>query len=1296
MSTAPPRKRSNILSFITLIIILLTFGYYYFYYVPYKKSQFTEQAFRIIERVSLNVEAKAANYQKIIDNTLKGGQYLYQATIQEDIQKRLIAVDFPKELRIISVKKISETDLKQSITFTNGILKFDYFKKIDNGYLKVEFECKGTDFFPNTLRYDFFNRYVMFTKDKVVYSDIPATGEVVADSLKFSGPLGSSRQITILLEQKENQLYFVPVSIDGTTLYVGGVTDQHYFDTITHSLSPLTYTVIIFLIILLVVAMPYLKLYFITEKERLNTWDAIFSFFVLLFGSAFLIVMLIYYLQQQGPEKHLRVNFLKSVSDKMLTNFQAEIGDMINQIDYDEAQLLDQANKQQSENWKYDLNQIGNKKEFFQVYPHYNAITWINSSADQIAKWNKNNITARVNTGSRNYFSKVHSGQLFADTDCSAHPFYLESIYSQTEGLFYAVVSKKSSIKVPLDLDNQKMKLKGDSALFPEVVMATTQLKSLNNQKLPDHVSYMVIDASGNVLFHRNPRKQLQENFLAETNYNHILNDCLHSQTENYFVSNYDTQRRFFFVKPMGQLPLYLVTYLDFEYERLVDVQILGLSSALYIGFLFLFVFLIALFVYADYEVEKKIMSYNLFFKWVWPNKSKSSLYILLTGFFIISILLYVWGDFYHSVSMSYSFFMMLVITSILCLRQFKTRSEFFSRISYISFFGILYAIGFFVLFYSLHAIKISSFYGLLYVGLSCFTIYLSYKKVKIKIGSTDRYIKNYNLFIFIIVVAFGIVPVLSFFKRSFDYEKELYLKNIQLNMAEQCQKVPASDINSKYQQLDFSNKCFLRFSAEPISEIPKNNPEDENKTPLSVFMQDFQLGSTTSFFTSHHLNDIENSSNRPFFWNKEGGDLQLFVKGKPPIKITSGIIRMNGTYLFNTEITPWQLFAVFASLFILFLAFINRMVVYWTRRIFLLGLLPVAANDLKESLEQLKHHSLIISASFSEGVNYLKRHFLDKKHLWIDLTNPPSNLTPDMAVQIVNLNNLEAIVLADYKPFDKEIISLKIKWIKSVLACNSDSQVDRVRIFVVTPYLPVHNDDIEDPDQLYMVRKYLEVVSGFKKSYFPLGYENDELLKEVEVHDKLTKKLKQELLYLPSFELKESFEFLNAQRRKLKMDKNDLILYVQSNEQMLYHSLWNNCTLQEQYLIFDLAQDGLLNSKNLPDIYNLLQKGIMVHKDGRLKLFNHSFQNFVLSVISPKHALEIEHDAKMEGGWANSQLPIIMVIFGLLLFLFVSQQDIFNYLIGWVTAALGSIPILTRGLAGLAGLKVLKFSSKE
>ena len=161
-------------------------------------------------------------------------------------------------------------------------------------------------------------------------------------------------------------------------------------------------------------------------------------------------------------------------------------------------------------------------------------------------------------------------------------------------------------------------------------------------------------------------------------------------------------------------------------------------------------------------------------------------------------------------------------------------------------------------------------------------------------------------------------------------------------------------------------------------------------------------------------------------------------------------------------------------------------------------------------------------------------------------------------------------------------------------------------------------------------------------------------------------------------------------------MDENDVILYVQSNEQMLYHSLWNNCTQQEQYLIYDLAEDGLLNSKNLPDIYNLLLKGIMVEKNGRLKLFNHSFQNFVLSVISPQQALEIEHEAKMEGGWANSQLPIIMIIFGLLLFLFVSQQNVFNYLIGWVTAALGSIPLLTRALAGFGGLKFLNFSSKK
>ena len=404
----------------------------------------------------------------------------------------------------------------------------------------------------------------------------------------------------------------------------------------------------------------------------------------------------------------------------------------------------------------------------------------------------------------------------------------------------------------------------------------------------------------------------------------------------------------------------------------------------------------------------------------------------------------------------------------------------------------------------------------------------------------------------------------------------------------------------------------------------------------------------------------------------------------------------MNDRYLFNNKLTPWTLFALFAILLSIFLVIIYRLVIYWTRKIFLLGLLPTISQDLHASLKELKHHTLIISASFSEGVNYLKRYYKGKKHLWVDLTNPSPNITVDNVTEIIELNGLNYIIFADYKPFDKEIISEKIKWIKTILAYNSVHDGHRVRILIVTPYLPVHMESIDDPDEPYMVRKYLETVSGFKKSYYPLGFENKHRLSDDNTKRKIDKKLMQEVLYLPAFELDVYQQFLNKQSKDALMDRNDLILYIQSSEQMLYHSLWNNCTIQEQYLIYDLAQDGLLNSKNLPDIYNLLLKGIMIHKHDRLRLFNHSFQNFVLSVISPRQALEIERASKMEGGWSNLQLPIIMIIFGMLLFLFISQQDIFNYLIGWVTAALGSIPILTRALGGLSTFKLLKPAPKK
>jgi len=101
------------------------------------------------------------------------------------------------------------------------------------------------------------------------------------------------------------------------------------------------------------------------------------------------------------------------------------------------------------------------------------------------------------------------------------------------------------------------------------------------------------------------------------------------------------------------------------------------------------------------------------------------------------------------------------------------------------------------------------------------------------------------------------------------------------------------------------------------------------------------------------------------------------------------------------------------------------------------------------------------------------------------------------------------------------------------------------------------------------------------------------------------------------------------------------------------------------------------------------MHKGILLNNNLRLRFFRKSFQNFILTNISREQSLQLELDSKRSGNWSNLKFPFIMIILSLFIFLFVTQQDLFNDLTGWLATAAASIPVLMRVFGGFTTLNL-------
>jgi hypothetical protein len=148
---------------------------------------------------------------------------------------------------------------------------------------------------------------------------------------------------------------------------------------------------------------------------------------------------------------------------------------------------------------------------------------------------------------------------------------------------------------------------------------------------------------------------------------------------------------------------------------------------------------------------------------------------------------------------------------------------------------------------------------------------------------------------------------------------------------------------------------------------------------------------------------------------------------------------------------------------------------------------------------------------------------------------------------------------------------------------------------------------------------------------------------------------------------------------------KEMIIKKIQELEHHDYNELWKSCTRQEKFVLYDAAQDKLINPNNQDTINILLEKGLMVY-DGTFGVMNESFRNYILSTCDTDDAKKLYGDLSSKGRWKAYQAPIYLVILGCVIF-FAFQQDLMSDLNAVLATLGGGIAILKKFTGLLPGL---------
>ena len=111
---------------------------------------------------------------------------------------------------------------------------------------------------------------------------------------------------------------------------------------------------------------------------------------------------------------------------------------------------------------------------------------------------------------------------------------------------------------------------------FP-VLAITTSLRSVIHCTLPHGYKFCIADQQGNVWFHSDANKNFSENIFEECDIDPSINMILYSTGKNSIVL-YENKKHHINIRPLADLPLYLITLKDLSVEDQSKVYVLQVT----------------------------------------------------------------------------------------------------------------------------------------------------------------------------------------------------------------------------------------------------------------------------------------------------------------------------------------------------------------------------------------------------------------------------------------------------------------------------------------------------------------------------------------------------------------------------------------------------------------------------------------------------------------------------------------------------------------------------------------------
>lgn len=1318
--------------FITLLVLIFLGAGYFYMYVPQNEKAVQEQRFRSLQNIDKNIHSKIDNSIALMHNLLVAYKTSNRKSIIEYINGYSTA-NFTLSVPDSQLIK-ANPDSNFNIVVNNNSRLITLLANIPSGgkqndSMRYRMEMKFTfeQFIKNLLPANVFDQYIVFSDGQVVYEDFSSGIGFLNDSLSGKkGGIVTSGIKSLNVSGKDYKLFFQPVSFTADKqLVVTGLLSNKHYQQEKNQLPSQGVLLLLTVVFIAIVAYPWIKLYQMGNKDRLTVTDGIATMVVSMLLMSLLFFTLVKYNLFFKPDNS--PDSKAAIARQITAAFNNEIDSVYKKIHlYDAMVASDSALLQQDIVYLDKADSItaatGNRKDSFKTIPviaqnsSINQVYWLDKNGDEKINWiNSYKNAPHGNFSQRPYFKNIFQNNSYLLHHSADSPFYLDQVISWTSSAFTSVISIPSVVP-------------GKS-----VAAMSFNMQSLRQPVLPLGYKFAIIDNKAKVLYHSDAARNLNENLLNELSDNEKLRSCIEARTSDAFGSAYFSREYTVRVQPINNLPYFIVIFSDNSFKETRDVEIYSFTfSMMLLLFLFLVCQLFGVFLVSSHRSFFKRQLFDT--SWVGPKISSVNQYnVAALANAIVIILAIVFFNFSSILTYFFILFFSVIFTSLFLNSLFAKRYKKYRQLENYGFkiitirwlfvFIVLANLG------AIRALDTNNFLVFaLYELLVFFTgwILLKWGRAIIHFFYScfnglffrGNYAHSFTLMALTRLLLTSGLPMLFFYVTAYNYEQNIGIRYGQLQYASH---LPATITESQLIKINNHNNVagtYYYFDNAWIKNIayktvPFARPYSKEDNFTARLLSLFRISISDKAVLEDKMN-VHAAADSSFFYNplfKNGDNDGATVtnittsRGDSNLSITASSLNYRLPKLYGEKFYNGWLFWICLLLALVIFYFIIYNVL---KKLFCLDLPDLslwgAIDEAILSNEKVNNLLFIIglpgSGKLSQVLQKIKDGTLgngdtpfvynpgnpENNVLIADLINIPdigNDREKDEAWKVLtdkiasDKNKLIIVNHFEYNIRDAVTNRIKLNLLEQIMLQNTSKVVILSTIHPVAFLDSVMDLAIADkgvPGQ--DLERWHVLLGHYRIVVFPLqkwDADNTE-----EVYKTIIKETAQT-------------HFLNKMRESVmgvaevlpeneKAQKGDeLVFKLQVVSHYFYMYIWQSLTKEEKFLLYDLAEDNLVNSFDDYNLNMLLAKGVIIRTDGTLKLFNKGFRNFILTAIGNSEAMKIKNLIKDNGNWSRLKNPLMMVIVAILVFLLISQEEAYSKLITYVATLGAGIPAVIK-----------------